>query len=111
MRVSALASVAAILPLALSTPASAPLVERQEEVDLCLQRKFLSAGLCSDLDPSYTNETLPGVGYYCCWAQGPFAPPPATAVSAWLNFDENDNVANRCLTSGTCTAGLPDGKS
>lgn len=27
---------------------------------------------------------------------------------AWLTFDEEGNVANRCLTSGSCKEGLPD---
>ncbi|KAI0007127.1 hypothetical protein F4779DRAFT_593440 [Xylariaceae sp. FL0662B] len=108
MRAPTLATLIAIVPLILSTQAS--LVVRQE-TDLCLQRKFLSAELCTDIDPSYSNETLPTLGWYCCWYQGPFAPPPATPVSAWLTFDDDGNVANRCLGSGTCEAGLPDGKS
>lgn len=49
--------------------------------DDCLQRLFLSSSFCSTKDPSYTNVTLPAAGYYCCWAQGPFAPPPAQPLS------------------------------
>ncbi|KAH8600795.1 hypothetical protein B0O99DRAFT_589683 [Bisporella sp. PMI_857] len=73
-----------------------------EDPDICLQRNFLSAPLCADVNPAYTNETLPAFGWYCCWYQGPFAPPPAVPTSAWLTFDENGAVANRCLGRGTC---------
>ncbi|XXG96069.1 hypothetical protein Hte_002346 [Hypoxylon texense] len=59
---------------------------------------------------TYTNVTLPTEGWYCCWQQGPYAPPPAVPVSAWLTFAEDGSVANRCLGSGDCTYGLPDGK-
>ncbi|OTB02673.1 hypothetical protein M426DRAFT_322435 [Hypoxylon sp. CI-4A] len=100
---------AVIVATALSNPL--PQEGGPDETDLCLQRKFLSAELCSDIDTSYTNETLPSLGWYCCWFQGPFAPPPALPVSAWLTFADDGSVANRCLGSGTCTAGLPDGQS
>lgn len=49
--------------------------------DTCLQRHFLSSPDCNQIDASYTNETLSAAGFYCCWAQGPFMPPPAQAVS------------------------------
>ncbi|OTA94983.1 hypothetical protein M434DRAFT_394195 [Hypoxylon sp. CO27-5] len=108
MRISTTAALAAIIASAFSSPA--PQAD-PPETDLCLQRKFLSASLCSDIDPTYNNETLPGLGWYCCWYQGPFLPPPALPTSAWLTFAEDGSVANRCLTSGTCVAGLPDGRS
>ncbi|KAI1393005.1 uncharacterized protein F4822DRAFT_148034 [Hypoxylon trugodes] len=108
MRVSITVSLAAIVALALSTPTPQ---SDPPETDLCLQRKFLTADLCSDIDATYTNETLPGLGWYCCWFQGPFTPPPALPVSAWLTYAEDGSVANRCLASGTCTTGLPNGDS
>ncbi|KAI1372318.1 hypothetical protein F4677DRAFT_449440 [Hypoxylon crocopeplum] len=108
MRLPTIAALSTIIAVACSTPmpqADPP------ETDLCLQRKFLSASLCLDIDPTYTNETLPSIGWYCCWYQGPFAPPPALPVSAWLTFAEDGSVANRCLGRGTCTYGLPGGAS
>ncbi|KAI8964618.1 hypothetical protein F5Y11DRAFT_315490 [Daldinia sp. FL1419] len=108
MRITAIASLVGIVAVANSTPT--PQAD-PPETDLCLQRKFLSANLCSEIDPTYTNETLPGLGWYCCWHQGPFAPPPALPVSAWLTFAEDGSVANRCLASGSCKEGLPDGRS
>ncbi|KAI0893616.1 hypothetical protein F4806DRAFT_144679 [Annulohypoxylon nitens] len=102
MRVSTVTAFATFVASALSAPA---------ETDLCLQNKFLSASLCTDIDASYTNVTLPSLGWYCCWFQGPFAPPPALPVSAWLTFAEDGSVANRCLAQGTCTEGLPNGQS
>ncbi|KAI1463121.1 uncharacterized protein F4812DRAFT_447723 [Daldinia caldariorum] len=78
MRISTITSLAAIIPFANSAPA--PQAD-PPETDLCLQRKFLTADLCSDIDSTYTNETLAGFGWYCCWYQGPFAPPPALPVS------------------------------
>ncbi|KAI0881335.1 uncharacterized protein GGS22DRAFT_197060 [Annulohypoxylon maeteangense] len=109
MRVSTIAAAATLFASAFSMPA--PQEGGPDETDLCLQRKFLSASLCTDLDTTYTNATLPSLGWYCCWYQGPFLPPPAQATSAWITFAADGSVANRCLTSGTCTAGLPDGKS
>ncbi|KAK1752596.1 hypothetical protein QBC47DRAFT_61278 [Echria macrotheca] len=38
-----------------------------KETDLCLQRKFLSAPICTDLDPSLRNTTLSERGWKCCW--------------------------------------------
>ncbi|KAI0380274.1 hypothetical protein F5Y04DRAFT_257816 [Hypomontagnella monticulosa] len=108
MRVPTIAVLSAIIALAFSAPA--PQAD-PPETDLCLQRKFLSAELCSDIDPTYSNATLPAAGWYCCWYQGPFLPPPAVATSAWLTFAEDGSVANRCLTGGTCKAGLPNGQS
>ncbi|KAI6084884.1 hypothetical protein F4821DRAFT_163310 [Hypoxylon rubiginosum] len=108
MRIPTLITLAAVATIGSSSPMPQG---DPGEVDLCLQRKFLSALLCSDIDTTYTNVTLPSAGWYCCWYQGPFAPPPALPTSAWLTFAEDGSVANRCLTSGTCTYGLPDGKS
>ncbi|KAI1414160.1 hypothetical protein F5Y13DRAFT_198078 [Hypoxylon sp. FL1857] len=108
MHVSIIATLTTIIASVFSTPA--PQAD-PPETDLCLQRKFLTADLCSDIDPTYSNETLPGLGWYCCWYQGPFTPPPALPVSAWLTFAEDGSVANRCLASGTCKTGLPDGRS
>ncbi|KAL7623603.1 hypothetical protein AAE478_005155 [Parahypoxylon ruwenzoriense] len=78
MRVSTIAAFAALISLGLSTPMPQ---DDPPETDLCLQRKFLSALLCRDIDPTYNNVTLPDLGWYCCWYQGPFAPPPAQPVS------------------------------
>ncbi|KAI1401739.1 hypothetical protein F4819DRAFT_457070 [Hypoxylon fuscum] len=109
MRVpTTIATLAAIVTLGYSTPT--PQAD-PPEYDLCLQRKFLSALQCDDIDPTYSNETLPALGWYCCWHQGPFAPPPAGPVSAWLTFAEDGTVANRCLTGGLCETGLPNGQS
>ncbi|KAI1207016.1 uncharacterized protein F4807DRAFT_436683 [Annulohypoxylon truncatum] len=108
MRVSNIAAFATFIASAFSIPAPQ---DGGGEQDLCLQQKFLSALECSDLDPSYTNVTLPSAGWYCCWYQGPFLPPPALPVSAWLTFSENGTVANRCLAPGTCKEGLPNGLS
>ncbi|KAI1459878.1 hypothetical protein F4805DRAFT_419022 [Annulohypoxylon moriforme] len=108
MRVSIIAASATLFVSAFSIPAPQ---DGPNETDLCLQNKFLSASLCSDIDASYTNVTLPGLGWYCCWFQGPFAPPPALPVSAWLTFAEDGSVANRCLAQGTCKEGLPNGQS
>lgn len=73
-----IATLTALVTLGYSTPA--PQAD-PPETDLCLQRKFLSALRCEDLDPTYTNVTLPDQGWYCCWYQGPFLPPPALPVS------------------------------
>ncbi|KAI2622392.1 hypothetical protein GGR54DRAFT_598370 [Hypoxylon sp. NC1633] len=108
MRITTISTLAAIIAVAASTPT--PQAE-PPETDLCLQRKFLSALLCSNVDATYTNETLPAAGWYCCWFQGPFAPPPALPVSAWLTFADDGSVANRCLGRGTCVEGLPDRSS
>ncbi|KAI0106864.1 hypothetical protein F4814DRAFT_429252 [Daldinia grandis] len=78
MRVPTIATLAAIIAFTTSTPTPQ---EDPPETDLCLQRKFLSANLCSEIDATYTNATLPGLGWYCCWYQGPFVPPPALPVS------------------------------
>ncbi|KAI2604139.1 uncharacterized protein GGS25DRAFT_534612 [Hypoxylon fragiforme] len=102
------ATLAVFLGLAFSSPMPQ---DDPPETDLCLQRKFLTAERCEDIDPAYTNATLPSAGWYCCWQQGPFTPPPALPVSAWLTFAEDGSVATRCLTSGACTAGLPNGQS
>ncbi|KAI1334527.1 hypothetical protein F5Y15DRAFT_420768 [Xylariaceae sp. FL0016] len=101
MRFQIVAALAAALQL---TSAQEP------DSDLCLQRKFLSSLLCEDIDPSYNNDTLPALGWFCCWHQGPFLPPPAEATSAWLVFGDDGEVANRCLTGGTCVEyyNLPD---
>ncbi|KAI5857362.1 hypothetical protein GGS23DRAFT_345734 [Durotheca rogersii] len=107
MRLPTVTALAAIFSLG----ASSPTPQEEPEVDLCLQRKFLGAELCQDIDTSFSNETLPALGWYCCWYQGPFAPPPALPVSAWLTFAEDGSVANRCLTRGICKEGLPDGRS
>ncbi len=79
MRVTTtIAALAAIVALGYSTPTPQ---DDPPETELCLQRKFLSAELCSNIDPTYNNETLPGDNWYCCWYQGPFTPPPALPVS------------------------------
>lgn len=44
------------------------------EQDPCLQRKFLSALICSDVDPTWTNVTLAADGWLCCWEQSISAP-------------------------------------
>jgi hypothetical protein len=44
------------------------------EADPCLQRKFLSALICSDMDPTWTNVTLAADGWLCCWEQSISAP-------------------------------------
>ncbi|KAI0603265.1 hypothetical protein F4775DRAFT_587782 [Biscogniauxia sp. FL1348] len=100
MRFNVLAVLATSLHLVASTP-----MPQGDPVgtETCLQRNFLSAGQCSDIDPSYNNETLPAAGWLCCWYQGPFLPPPALPVSAWFLIGDDNTVANRCLTSGTCT--------
>ena len=73
-----IAALAAIVALGYSSPTPQ---DDPPETDLCLQRKFLSALLCEDIDATYTNETLPSLGWYCGWYQGPFLPPPAVPVS------------------------------
>ncbi|KAI1501244.1 hypothetical protein F5X99DRAFT_383263 [Biscogniauxia marginata] len=105
MRFHALAVLAASLHLAVSTPV--PQDDPPIDANTCLQNKFLSALSCSDIDAAYNNETLPSFGWYCCWYQGPFTAPPALPVSAWVLVGENNTVADRCLTSGSCTPGLP----
>ncbi|KAI2467568.1 hypothetical protein F4781DRAFT_401356 [Annulohypoxylon bovei var. microspora] len=104
MRVSTIAAFATLIASAFSipTPQGSPY-----DPDICLQRSFLSASLCSDINPAYTNDTLSDFGWYCCWYQVPAAPPPAMPVSAWLTFAEDGSVANRCLGSGACITGLP----
>ncbi|KAI5928777.1 hypothetical protein F4810DRAFT_705709 [Camillea tinctor] len=99
MRFHVLAVLATSLHLVASTPVPQ---DPPIDSDTCLQRNFLSASLCSDIDSSYNNATLPALGWRCCWYQGPFAPPPALPVSAWYLPGEDNTVANRCLTSGTC---------
>ncbi|KAK1834547.1 hypothetical protein QBC39DRAFT_369051 [Podospora conica] len=44
------------------------------EPDPCLQRKFLSALICSDVNPAWTNDTLAADGWLCCWEQSVSAP-------------------------------------
>ncbi|KAI4862536.1 hypothetical protein F4820DRAFT_430106 [Hypoxylon rubiginosum] len=105
MRVPTLMTLAAVAAVGFSSPT--PQADPPEQ-DLCLQRKFLSALLCEDIDAAYSNVTLPSLGWYCCWAQGPFAPPPALPVSAWLTFAEDGSVANRCLARGSCTYSVPN---
>ncbi|KAI1105749.1 hypothetical protein F4804DRAFT_303426 [Jackrogersella minutella] len=107
MRVATFATLATVIASAIATPTP----QDPPEQDLCLQNKFLSAQLCSEIDPSYTNVTLPAAGWYCCWYQGPFLPPPALPTSAWLTFAADGSVANRCLGSGTCKEGLPNNES
>ncbi|KAI1765030.1 hypothetical protein GGR53DRAFT_465693 [Hypoxylon sp. FL1150] len=63
-----------------------------EETDLFL---LLMALLCPDLDAMYTNAMFPSEGRYCRWFQGPFAPPPALPMSAWLTFAEDGSVAKQ----------------
>ena len=79
MKFHVLAALAASLHLVASTPV--PQDNPPVDSETCLQRNFLSASLCSNIDPSYNNETLPGLGWNCCWYQGPFLPPPALPVS------------------------------
>ena len=75
------AFLAAGLLLALPPHAALAASPCQIGSDYCLQRVFLSAPNCDAVNSTYTNATLPDAGYYCCWAQGPFAPPPAVPVS------------------------------
>lgn len=80
------------VPIASPTP---------KETDICLQRKFLTAPDCVDLYPGWTNDLLAAVGFQCCWAM-PIPVEGNPKVSAWLKFDENGDVAVRCLYSGPC---------
>lgn len=75
----------AALPLALAqdtttiattTTAATPRPPRPTptEQDPCLQRKFLSALICSDMNPTWTNVTLAADGWLCCWEQSISAP-------------------------------------
>ncbi|KAK0740452.1 hypothetical protein B0T18DRAFT_431772 [Schizothecium vesticola] len=70
----------AALPLALaqetiSTTTTPPRPRpTPNETDPCLQRKFLSALICSDMDPTWTNVTLAADGWLCCWEQSISAP-------------------------------------
>ncbi|KAI1770810.1 hypothetical protein F4818DRAFT_431996 [Hypoxylon cercidicola] len=108
MRVPTLVTLAAFAAVGFSSPT--PQAD-PPETDICLQRKFLSAEVCSDIDAMYNNATLPSFGWYCCWYQEPFAPPPALPISAWITFAEDGSVANRCLGRGTCKVGLPSSSS
>ncbi|XXG96070.1 hypothetical protein Hte_002347 [Hypoxylon texense] len=53
MRVPTLMTLAAVAAVGFSSPM--PQEGGPNETDLCLQRKFLSALLCTDIDPTYTS--------------------------------------------------------
>ena len=38
-----------------------------KETDLCLQRKFLTAPFCNEINPELNNNTLQAAGWRCCW--------------------------------------------
>lgn len=59
---------------ATSTTTPRPPRPTPTEQDPCLQRKFLSALICSDMNPTWTNITLAADGWLCCWEQSISAP-------------------------------------
>ncbi|KAK0614720.1 hypothetical protein B0T14DRAFT_528956 [Immersiella caudata] len=84
--------------LAIPSPSLTP---APKETDICLQRKFLSAPYCIDQYPGWTNVVLSAAGFHCCWEM-PMPVEGNPKLSAWLKYDENGDVAYRCLYSGTC---------
>ncbi|KAI0179026.1 hypothetical protein GGR52DRAFT_534529 [Hypoxylon sp. FL1284] len=81
--------------------------------DTCSYSNFYTASPCPSLDPDYNNNTLPGLGWYCCWEDGPYEAPSALPVSAWVFFDKDGYVEKKCTTSGSCKCAtdLPGGIS